>query len=102
MKRPTLTDCSVQVLTKADAMVRADAVTHRESRELNYALRSEYTVLGSRGDEYTVIITHDEEGPRWASCSCPHGSNTSRYEDVGCSHIAAVLMYREVMPDSRS
>lgn len=28
----------------------------------------------------------------WASCTCPHGSNTGGPELPHCSHIAAVLM----------
>lgn len=98
--RPSLSDCSPQVLDKARNMVLAEAVTVAGSEALHGMTGTKhlYRVTGSRGDAYKVSVTDDADGPRWVTCTCPHGMNSVHYERTGCSHIAAVLMYREVMP----
>lgn len=91
--RPSLSDCSPEVLNKAARLVAAEAVAAAGKVSWGEsAVKHVYRVTGSRGDAYQVAVLVDDAGPVWATCGCPYGTHSQKFDRIGCSHVAAVLM----------
>ena len=84
--RLTIDDCSQAVIDKARAILSADQVNREAS-----SVPDQYWFTVK--DTYRVIMQTESGVPVWASCTCPHGTHTSQYNRIGCSHIAAAYMF---------